>query len=189
LPSSLLERRPDIREAEQQLIAFNARIGVAKAAYFPQINLTGTGGFESAALNGLFSGPAGLWNLAGGLTQPVFAGGRIRSGVQFAEAQQQEAVLVYQQTIQQAFRDVSDALVAYRKNQEFREQQEQLTTAAQGASQLSDTRYRAGLTSYLEVLTNETNYFSAELGLAQARDSELQALVQLYRALGGGWQS
>ena len=188
LPSSLLERRPDIRLAEQQLIAFNARIGVAKAAYFPQISLTGAGGFQSSALTSLFSGPAGLWSVLGGLTQPIFTGGRIRSEVRFAEAQQQEALLVYQQAIQQAFREVSDALVAYRKNQEFREQQEQLARSAQDAAQLADTRYRAGLTSYLEVLTNETNYFSAELGLAQARVNELEALVQLYRALGGGWQ-
>jgi multidrug efflux system outer membrane protein len=189
LPSSLLERRPDIREAEQQLIAFNAQIGVAKAAYFPRISLTGTGGFQSSALTSLFSGPAGLWNLAGGLTQPVFSGGRIRSGVRFTEAQQQEALLVYQQTIQQAFREVSDALVAYRKNREFREQQELLTRSAQDASQLADTRYRAGVTSYLEVLTNQTNFFAVELGLAQARLAELEALVHLYRALGGGWQS
>jgi outer membrane protein, multidrug efflux system len=188
LPSALLERRPDIREAEQQLIAFNAQIGVAKAAYFPQINLTGTGGFQSSALSSLFSGPAGLWSLAGGLSQPIFNGGRIRSGVRLAEAQQQEAVLVYQQTIQQAFREVSDALAAYRKTQELRGQQEQLVRAAEDASRLSDIRYRAGLTSYLEVLTNETNYFSAELGLAQARVNELESLVQLYRALGGGWQ-
>jgi outer membrane protein, multidrug efflux system len=188
LPSSLLERRPDIRAAEQQLIAFNARIGVAKADYFPQISLTGTGGFQSSALGNLLSSSAGLWNLVGGLSQPIFAGGRIRSGVRFAEAQEQEALLAYQQTIQQAFREVSDALVAYRKNREFRQQQEQLTLSAQDAAQLSDTRYRAGLTSYLEVLTNETNYFSAELGLAQARLDELEALVQLYRGLGGGWQ-
>jgi multidrug efflux system outer membrane protein len=188
LPSSLLERRPDIREAEQQLIAFNAQIGVAKAAYFPQISLTGTSGFQSSALTNLFSGPAGLWNLAGGLAQPIFSGGRIRSGVEFTEAQQQEAVLVYQQTVQEAFREVSDALVAYRKGREFREQQELLTRSAQDASLLADTRYRAGVTSYLEVLTNQTNHFSAELGLAEARLAELEALVQLYRALGGGWQ-
>ncbi len=188
LPSSLLERRPDIQQAEQQLIAFNARIGVAKAAYFPQIALTGNGGFQSSALVRLFTGPAGLWNLAAGLSQPIFSGGRIKSGVQFAEAQQQEALLVYQQGIQLAFREVSDALVAYRRNQEFRQQQELLTKAAQEASQLAETRYRGGLTSYLEVLTNQTNHFSAELGLAQARLAELQALVQLYRALGGGWE-
>jgi multidrug efflux system outer membrane protein len=189
IPSALLERRPDIQQLEQQLIASNARIGVARAAFFPQISLTGAGGFRSSALSKLFSGPAGLWNVAGGLTQPVFAGGRIRSGLQLAEAQQQEALLVYQQTIQRAFREVSDALVAYRKKQELRRQQELLTQAAQDASQLSDARYRAGLTSYLEVLTNETNYFSAELGLAQARVEELDAVVQLYRALGGGWQN
>ncbi|MGH9784739.1 MAG: efflux transporter outer membrane subunit, partial [Terriglobia bacterium] len=188
LPSALLERRPDIRQAEQQLIAFNAQIGVARAAYFPQVSLTGAGGFRSSALSSLFSGPAGLWNLVGGVTQPIFAAGRIRSGVRFAEAQQQEALLLYQQTIQQAFQEVSDALVAYRRNQEVRRQQELLSRSAQDASQLADTRYRAGLTNYLEVLTNETNYFSAELGLAQARVNELNALVQLYRALGGGWQ-
>jgi multidrug efflux system outer membrane protein len=188
LPSSLLERRPDIRQAEQQLIAFNAQIGVAKAAYFPQITLTGTGGYQSSALTSLFSGPAGLWNFGASLAQPIFTGGRIRSGVRFAEAQQQEALLVYQQTIQQAFREVSDALVAYRKNQEFRAQQELLTGSAQDAARLSDMRYRGGVTSYLEVLTNETNYFSAELSLTQAQLNELLALVQIYKALGGGWQ-
>ena len=188
LPSALLERRPDIRQAEEQLIAFNARIGVAKAAYFPQISLTGDGGFRSNALTRLFSGPAGLWSFVAGLTQPIFTGGRIRSGVRFAEGQQQEALLRYEQSIQQAFREVSDALVAYRKNQEFRQQQELLTNSAQDASQLSETRYRSGVTSYLEVLTNETNYFDAELGLARARADELLAVVELYRALGGGWQ-
>jgi multidrug efflux system outer membrane protein len=189
LPSSLLERRPDILQAEQQLIAFNARIGVAKAAYFPQISLTAASGFQSSALTSLFTGPAGLWNLAAGLTQPIFSGGRIRAGVEFSEAQQQEALLVYQQTIQQAFREVSDALVAYRKNREQREQQELLTQAAQGASELAEMRFRAGVTSYLEVLTNQTNFFEAELGLAESRRAELESLVQLYRALGGGWQS
>ncbi len=188
LPSSLLERRPDILQAEQDLIAFNAQIGVAKAAYFPRILLTGSGGTRSSSLASLLSGPAGLWSFVAALAQPIFTGGRIRSGVRFAEAQQQEALLRYQQTIQRAFREVSDALVAYRKNQEFRQQQEQLTQSAQDASRLSDTRYRSGVTSYLEVLTNETNYFDAELGLARARADELQAVVELYRALGGGWQ-
>ena len=188
LPSTLLERRPDIQQAEQQLIAFNAQIAVAKAAYFPQIALTGSGGFQSSALVRLFSGPAGWWNLVGGLTQPIFSGGRLKSGVRFAEAQQQEALLIYQQTIQQAFREVSDALVACRRNQEFRQQQELLTFAAQESSRLAVTRYSSGMTSYLEVLTNQTNNFAAELGLAQSRLAELQALVQLYRALGGGWE-
>jgi outer membrane protein, multidrug efflux system len=188
LPSSLLERRPDIRQAEENLIAANARIGVAKAAYFPQITLTATGGYQSFALSDLFTGPAGLWSFVGALTQPIFEGGRIRSGVRLAKAQQQETLLTYQQTIQGAFRDVSDALIAYRKNQEFRIQQEHLAESAKDAARLSDMRYRGGVTSYLEVLTNDTNYFTAELGLAQAQLNELLALVQVYKALGGGWE-
>ena len=188
LPSALLERRPDIRQAEQRLIAANARIGVAKAAYFPQITLTSVGGYQSSALTDLFSGPAGLWNFAGALAQPIFAGGRIKNNVRLTEAQQQEALLFYQQTIQQSFREVSDALVGYRKNQESRKQQELLVESARDAARLSGLRYSAGETSYLEVLTNETNFFTAELGLAQARLNELQSLVELYRALGGGWE-
>ena len=188
LPSSLLERRPDIRQAEQQLVASNAQIGVAKAAYFPQISLTAVGGSQSTALSSLFSGPAAMWTLAGALSQPVFDAGRIRSTVRLAEAQRQEAVLVYQQTIQQAFREVSDSLVAYRKTQEFRVQQELLTRSAEDAARLADSRYQGGATSYLEVLDSDTRSFAAELSLAQARLDELDALVQLYRALGGGWQ-
>ena len=188
LPSLLLERRPDIREAEQTLIAANAQIGVARSAYFPQISLTGTAGFETPALTSLFTGPAGIWNFGASLTQPIFEGGRIKSNVRFAEAQHQQLLLSYQQTIQGAFRDVSNALVAYRKNREFRIQQEHLLESAQDAARLSQVRFKAGTTDYLEVLTNETNSFSAELGLAQAQSNELIALVQLYQALGGGWQ-
>jgi multidrug efflux system outer membrane protein len=188
LPSALLERRPDIRQAEQQLAAFNAQIGVAKADFFPQISLTGSGGFQSSALTSLFTGPAGVWSFAGSLTQPIFTGGRIRNNVRFAEARQQEAVIVYQQTIQQSFREVSDALVGYRKNQEFRVQQEHLTASAEDATRLSNMRYKGGATSYLEVLDSDTRYFSAQLTLAQAQLNELQSLVQIYRALGGGWQ-
>jgi multidrug efflux system outer membrane protein len=124
IPSSLLESRPDIRQAEQQLIAYNAQIGVAQGAYFPDISLTGTGGYQSAALSKLFSGPSGLWDFAATLTQPIFTAGRIRAGVKFAKAQQQEALHQYQKTIQQAFREVSDALAAYSKNQEFTIQQD-----------------------------------------------------------------
>jgi multidrug efflux system outer membrane protein len=188
LPSTLLERRPDIREAEARLVAANAQIGVAKAAYFPQINLTATAGYQSSALTSLFGGPAGLWSFGGSLVQPIFAGGRIRSGVKFSEAREQEMMLTYQHTIQQAFRGVSDALVEYHKDREFREYQQQLAFSAQDAAQLSEMRYRGGAASYLEVLTNETNYFSAELGLAQAQSNELVALVRIYRNLGGGWQ-
>jgi outer membrane protein, multidrug efflux system len=188
LPSSLLERRPDIRQAEEQLVAANAEIGVARAAYFPQIVLSGSGGFQSSALTNLFSGPAGAWSFGASLAQPVFTGGRLRSGFRLAEAQQQTASLFYQQSIQGAFRGVSDTLVAYRKTREFRAQQELLFQSAEDAARLSRMRYMGGATGYLEVLTNETNAFSAELGLAQARLNELLALVQLYEALGGGWQ-
>jgi outer membrane protein, multidrug efflux system len=189
LPSSLLERRPDIRQAEEQLVAFNAQIGVAKAAYFPQITLTGNAGYQSPALTSLFRGPSGFFSLGGSLTQPLFAGGRIRSGVKLAEAQKEEAVLSYRKTIQQAFQDVADSLIAYQKDQEFRQQQQLLTAAAEDAAHLSDIRYKGGATSYLEVLTNQTNYFTAQLNLAQAQLNELNALVQLYRSLGGGWQN
>jgi multidrug efflux system outer membrane protein len=188
LPSALLERRPDVREAEQNLVAANARIGVAKAAYFPEISLTGTAGYESPSLTSLFSGPAGLWSLAAAFSQPIFEGGRLKSGVRLSEAQQQQMLLTYQQTIQGAFRDVSNSLVAYRKDREFRIEQEHLLKSAQDAAQLSHQRFNAGTTDYLEVLTNETNAFSAQLGLAQAQGNELIALVQLYQALGGGWQ-
>jgi outer membrane protein, multidrug efflux system len=188
LPSSLLERRPDIREAEEQLIAANAEIGVAKAAYFPQISLTGSSGYQSSALTNLFSSPAGFWNFGATLAQPIFTAGKLRSGVRLAEAQQQQALLFYQQTIQGAFRDVSNALIAYRKTREFREQQQLLADSAQDATRLSHMRYNGGVASYLEVLTNDTNYFTAELGLAQAQLNELLALSQLYKALGGGWE-
>jgi len=188
LPSALLERRPDIRQAEQQLIAANAQIGVAKADYFPQISLTASGGYQSSALTGLFSGPAGLWTFGGSAIQPVFEGGRIRNRVRFAQARTEEATVVYQQTVQQAFRDVSDALVGYRKSQEFRIQQEHLTHSAEEATKLSNMRYKGGATSYLEVLDSDTRYFSAQLNLAQADLNELQAFVGLYSALGGGWE-
>jgi len=188
LPSSLLERRPDIQQAEQQLIAYNAQIGVAQGAYFPDITLTATGGYQSAALSKLFSGPSGFWDIVGTLTQPIFNAGRIRAGVKFAKAQQQEALHFYRKTIQQAFREVSDALVAYRKTQEFRTQQEMSTQSAKDAARLSALRYKGGVASFLEVLDSNTRYYSAQLELAQARLNELQALVVLYKALGGGWE-
>jgi multidrug efflux system outer membrane protein len=188
LPSALLERRPDILQTEQNLVAANAQIGVARAAYFPQISLTGSGGYQSPALTNLFTGPAGIWSLAGTFSQPIFQGGRLKSNVRLAEAQREQLLLTYQQTIQGAFRDVSNALVAYRKNREFRIQEEHLVEAARDAARLSEVRFKVGTTDYLEVLTNNTNYFSAELTLAQAQGNELIALVQLYQALGGGWQ-
>lgn len=187
LPSTLLERRPDILQAEQNLVSANAQIGVARAAYFPQIALTGSAGYASSSLANLFTGPA-IWTLAGSVAQPIFQGGRLKNNVRLAEAEHQQLLLTYEQTIQGAFRDVSNALVAYRKDREFRLQQEHLVEAAQDAAHLSEVRFKAGTTDYLEVLTNNTNYFSAELTLAQAQGNELIALVQLYQALGGGWQ-
>ena len=187
IPSRLLERRPDIRAAEAQLMAANAQIGVAKAAFFPQITLTANSGFQSSALSSLFTGPAGFWNFGGSLLQPIFSGGRIRSGVRLSEARKEELVLTYQQTIQQAFRGVADALVDYQKSHEFRQHQQELVDAAQDAARLSGVRYQGGASTYLEVLTNETNAFNAQLGLAQAQLNELLGLVDIYKNLGGGW--
>jgi outer membrane protein, multidrug efflux system len=188
LPSQLLERRPDVREAEETLVAANAEIGVAQAAFFPSISLTGTAGYESFALNNLFTHSQRMWNGAASLTQPVFAGGALRAGKRLAEAQKQEMLLTYQQTIMNAFQQVSNSLMAYQKGREFREQQELLTAAAEDADRLSKVLYQHGGTSYLQVLTSENNDFSAELNLAQAQLNERLALVQLYNALGGGWQ-
>lgn len=189
LPSNLLERRPDILAAEAELRTANAQIGVARAAYFPQISLTANSGFLSSALTSLFTGPAGFWNFGGTAAQPIFAGGRIKSGVKLSEARKEEMLLTYQRTIQQAFRGVSDSLVEYQKDREFRERQQELLLAAQDAARLSEMRYKGGATNYLEVLTNETNSFNAELGLAQAQLNELLGLVDIYRNLGGGWQT
>jgi multidrug efflux system outer membrane protein len=187
LPSALLDRRPDINEAEQRLIAANANVGVAKAAFFPAVALTGSAGFESSALAALLSQPAGLWSIGAALAQPIFNAGRTRSRVAVTRAQQEEAVLIYRQTVQQSLRDVSDALVAYRQGRLFREQQEQLDRSAADARRLAEIRYRGGATSFLEVLDSETRAFSAQLGLAQAELNERLALAQIYRALGGGW--
>jgi multidrug efflux system outer membrane protein len=188
LPSELLERRPDIQQAEQIMVATNAQIGVAKAAFFPSVSLTGTGGLESNALNRFISQPSEMWTAAAGVTQPVFQGGALRSGLKLARANWQEAVFSYQQTVQNAMEQVSNSLVASQKNREFREQQELLTQAAQKTDQFSEVLYKNGGASYLQVLTSETNYLSAELSLVQAQLNERLALVQLYQSLGGGWQ-
>ncbi len=189
LPSRLLERRPDIRAVEQRLAAATANIGVARAQLFPSLPLTGGAGTQSANFARLFSGPGAGWTLSASLTQPIFNAGALRSNVRLTEAQQQELVLTYEQTIQAAFRQVSDALIAYRKYREFREHQEKLTAAAEDAARLSDMRYRGGASSYLEVLTSQTNYFAAQLNLSRARLNERLTLVQLYAALGGGWET
>src|SRR6201987_2683811 len=188
LPSELLERRPDVRQAEEIIVSSNAQIGVAKASFFPSISLTGIGGLESNALNRFISAPSQTWFSALSVTQPVFEGGALRSGLRLSKAQYQEAVLAYQQSVQNALEQVSNALIAYQKDRDFRGQQELLTQAAQRSDQLSLVLYQHGGASYLQVLTNETNYFSAELNLVQAQLNERLALVQLYQALGGGWQ-
>jgi multidrug efflux system outer membrane protein len=188
LPSELLERRPDVREAEANIIAANAQIGVAKAAFFPSIALTGTGGLESNALNRFISAPSETWLGALSVAQPLFEGGALRSQLKLSRAQYQEAALAYEQTMQNALEQVSNALIASQKNREFREQQELLTQAAQRTDRLSEVLYKNGGASYLQVLTSETNYFSAELNLVQAQLNERLAFVQLYQALGGGWQ-
>lgn len=188
LPSQILERRPDIREAEENLVAANADIGVARAQLFPQLSLTGQGGLESIGLGDLFTAGSRFWNWSAGLTQPIFNAGSLRANVRLAEAQQQEAVLTYRQAIQTAFHDVSNALVAYRKSREYNEHQEALTVAARDAAHLSEVRYKGGVTSYLEVLTDENTYFSAQINLARSRLNEQLGLVQIYNALGGGWQ-
>jgi multidrug efflux system outer membrane protein len=188
VPSSLLERRPDVREVEEQLAAAGADLNVARAALLPTFSLTGSTGLQSSALNSILDPGAIVVNLAAGLTQPIFNAGKLKAQVRLAEAQQQELVLTYRKTILNALQSVSDSLVAYRKTREFRVEQQKLAEAARDAARLSNLRYNAGETDYLEVLTNETNALSADLGLAQARLNELLSLVQLYQALGGGWQ-
>jgi outer membrane protein, multidrug efflux system len=189
IPSELLNRRPDILEAEANLMAANADIGVAKADFFPDISLTGTGGLESYALNRFFSIPGGgLWNVAASSTGTIFQAGALRAGLRLSEAQEQQMLLAYEQTIKAALQQVSDALTAYQKDREYLKQQQLLTSAAADADRLSYILYRHGGASYLQVLTSESNYFAAELNLAQAQLNERLALVQLYNALGGGWQ-
>jgi len=188
LPSALLEHRPDIVEAEQTVVAANANIGVARANYLPELSLTGSGGLQSAALSSLLTGPAAFFTAGASLIQPVFTAGRTRSQVELAKARHEEALLAYQQTILQSLRDVSDALIAYRRDREFREQQQLLTRSADDALRLTTVRYQGGASSYLEVLDADTRLFAAQLVLAQAQLNERLALVQIYRALGGGWE-
>ncbi len=188
LPSALLERRPDIRAAEQTLIAANANIGVAKAAYFPTISLTGLLGFESNQLSSLFKGASSTWQFVPQVTQPIFTAGRITSQVRLVEAQQQSALIQYEKAIQTAFREVADALVQYRRVKEIRTQQTLLVTTLQDRSQLAYMRYRGGVDTLLNALDADRDLFNAELSLTQTGRNELLALVQLYKALGGGWQ-
>ncbi len=189
LPSTLLERRPDLRAAEQQLVAANADIGQAKAAFYPQLTLTGFYGYQTVALSDLFSAPAQTWQFGPAVTMPLFTGGRLKGNLKLSQARFQESVASYQSAVQNAFREVSDSLIAYQRTQEYRGRQEQNTQAHRDATATANDRYEGGVTSYLEVLYNEQELFNAELALAQARLSELLSVVQLYRALGGGWQT
>ncbi len=191
LPSSLLERRPDIREAEQVMIAANAEIGVAKAQFFPQISLTGSGGGafgRSSAFSGLMSSQLGIWSYGAQVSQPIFTGGALRGNLRLAESQHEQALIAYRQAIQHAFGDVSDALIGYQKNHQVRVRQQDTVADLQESVRLSTMRYTGGTTTYLEVLDGQRSLFTAELTLAEARGTEYQSLVQLYRALGGGWQ-
>ncbi len=191
LPSSLLARRPDISQAEQNLISANAQIGVAKAAFFPQISLTGTGGGavgRSTVFSSIVNSNIGTWGGAAQLTQPIFTAGRLRGNLHFAESQQRQSLIAYKQAIQGAFRDVSDALISYQKYYEVRKAQEDTVQDLSDSVSTSLKRYRGGITTYLEVLDNQRSLFSAQLTLAQDRGNEFQSLVQLYKALGGGWR-
>lgn len=188
LPSDLIARRPDIRSAEQNLIAANLRIEVAKKAYFPRISLTGFLGFESAQLTKLFSPSRSVWGLIPQVTQPIFTGGRLKSNVRFTQAQRDFLLVNYERTIQNAFREVSDSLVAYRKVREVRSQRELLVTTLQDRSRLAYMRYNGGVSNLLEALDADRELFDAELSLAQVRRDELLTVVQLFKALGGGWQ-
>jgi multidrug efflux system outer membrane protein len=188
LPSRLLERRPDILQAEQQLVAANAQIGVARAQFFPQLSISASGGVGGNDWATLFDPSSRLVYAVGSLTQPIFEGGRLRGQMQLSEHTKEEMVLNYQKTITGAFRDVSNALVAVNKQRAARAQQEMLVVVARDASQLARTRYQGGATSYLEVLTNDSNLFSAQLNLVATQEGEALSLVQLYGALGGGWE-
>jgi multidrug efflux system outer membrane protein len=188
LPSQLLERRPDIQQAEATLISANAQIGVARAQFFPSLSISASGGVGGNSLSSIFD-PAGktIYGI-GSLAQPLFEGGKLRGQLQFSQATKQEMVLNYQKTIAGAFRDVSNALIALNKQRAYREQQEKLVAAAQDATRLARMRYQGGSTSYLEVLTTDSNLYAAQLNLVNAQQGEALTLVQLYSALGGGWQ-
>jgi multidrug efflux system outer membrane protein len=191
LPSALIERRPDIREAEQNLVAANAEIGVAKAQFFPQISLTGSGGGafgRSSVFSSLMSTQLGIWSYGGQVSQPIFTGGALRGNLKLAESEHQQILLAYRQAIQRAFGDVSDSLIGYQKFHQVRVRQQDTVADLQESVRLSTMRYQGGTTTYLEVLDGQRSLYAAELTLAGARGTEYQSLVQLYRALGGGWQ-
>jgi multidrug efflux system outer membrane protein len=185
LPWAILERRPDVRESEEALVAAN--VGVAKAAYFPQIPLTANVGSQSTALTSFLQGPTAFWAIGAQLAQPIYVGGRITSQYHLAWAQRDQAELTYKQTVQQAFADVSNALVGYNQSRLFRIKLQEQTATYEETSRLANVRFLGGVTSFLEVLTTQQQYFDSELQLQQAWFAEMQNYVQLYQALGGGW--
>jgi len=191
LPSSILERRPDIREAEQILVASNAEIGVAKAQFFPQIALTGSGGGafgRSSVFSSLMASQIGIWSYGVQVSQPIFTGGALRGNLRLAKSENQQALIAYRQTIQRAFGDVSDALIGYEKLHSVRVRQQDTVSDLEETVRISTLRYKGGTTTYLEVLDGQRSLYAAELTLASARGDEYRSLVQLYKALGGGWQ-
>ena len=188
LPSALLQRRPDVRRAEENLVAANANVGVAKAAFFPQISLTGIFGAQSTAITSFLQGPATFWTLGGQVAQPLFQGGRIKSNYRLAWAQRDEAELIYKQTVLQAFGDVANSLVGYSQSRQYRMKIEEQTKTYAEMARLANVRFRGGVTSFLEVQYYEQQYFTSALNMSQAWYTELQNYVQLYQAMGGGWE-
>ena len=188
LPSALLERRPDIRSAEESLVAANANVGVAKANFFPQFSLTGLFGSQSTALTTFVAGPGTFWAIGLQAAQPLYQGGRIRSQYKLAWAQRDEAELTYKKTVNQAFGEVSNSLVGYAQARLYRMKLEEQTHSYSEAARLSNVRFQGGVTSFLEVQYNEQQYFNSQLSLTRAWYDELANYVTLYQALGGGWQ-
>jgi multidrug efflux system outer membrane protein len=188
LPATLLERRPDVVQAERFLIAANADVGAAKALFYPTITLTGSLGAVSGDLADFMKGDSIIWSAGAGLLQPLFNGKRIRRNYEAAQARFNEALAIYQQSALNAYREVADSLVSIRKLAEIRTEQEAGVVALRDASQLSRDRYETGLSTYLEVLVADQQLFQLELQLASTRGDQLRQVAQLYRALGGGWQ-
>ena len=178
----------DELQVVENLVAQRALVSAAKRAFFPTISLTGLFGFESNQLSNLFTGPSKSWSFVPQITQPIFTGGRLKSDVKFAKAQQEFALVQYQQTIQNAFKEVSDALIQYQKVREIRTQQELLVATLQDRSRLAHLRYEGGVDTLLNALDSDRELFDAQLTLTQTKRNELLSLVQLYKALGGGWQ-
>ena len=187
LPSILLDRRPDIRLAEQQLVAANARVGVAKSLFFPSISLTGSGGYQNFEISNLFKSVGGVYGYGGSLVQPIFNAGALWANYKASKAQREAAILSYQKSVLEAFRDVADSLIGYQKAKEYRAQREIFATTLRNQLRLANMRYEGGVSSYFEVLDTERQALDAELTYAQAYLGELDSVIRVYKALGGGW--